>query len=141
MSTHITRLVFLFSYSQKWKTVEAEFNELVLESKNNVKSLEWLQPFWSPLYTCTPTENCEPIDRLVSAVRDVYKNSSNYNKSECVTSFLVKTTNELVIACRLYLNNNGKLEVLKQEPSVIIKKISVSALVAKIPPPCIVNIK
>lgn len=111
---------------QKWKRIEAEFNMLRLESENNVKSLQGLKPFWEPLYTFTPTENCEPIHRLVSALRDLYNDSKNYNKSECVTSFLVKTTNQLVIACRKYLDNNGKLEVLKQEPSLIIQKISVS---------------
>lgn len=61
----------------------------------------------------------------MKALRDVYNDSKNYNNSECITSFLVKTTNQLVIACRNYLNNNGTLVVLKQEPSEIIQKISV----------------
>ncbi len=97
-----------------------------LEATNNVETLVWLQPFWDTLYHLTPIENCEPISRLVSALRDVYRDSKNYNKTECVTSFLVKTTNQLVIVCRSYLNQNGKLKVLKQEPGLIIQKISVS---------------
>lgn len=106
--------------------VEDEFNKLRTESENNVKSLEWLKPFWDPLYTCTPTETCEPVKRLISALRDIYNKSQDYNRSECMTSFLVKTTNQLVIVCRSYLDNNGSSKVLTQDPSSIIQKITVS---------------
>ncbi|KAG4073253.1 hypothetical protein HA402_008599 [Bradysia odoriphaga] len=109
---------------KKWKAIETEFNALVLETENNVETLQWLQPFWDPLYTGTPSENCEPIHRLVSALRDVYNDSKNYNTPERVTSFLVKTTNQLVILCRSHLNERGTLKVLQQKPSFTIEKFS-----------------
>lgn len=97
---------------------------LLLESTTNVKSLEALKPLWDPLYTRPPIENCEPISRLMTALRDKYKGSVNCKKSDYMTSILVKLTSQVVIVCRRYLNIDGT--ILKQEPRLIMEKTAVS---------------
>lgn len=101
---------------------------LLLESTTIVKSLESIEPLWDPLYTRPPIENCQPISRLMTALRDKYKESVNCKKSEYMTNIMLKVTNQVVIVCRRYLNVDGTFKILKQEPSLIMEKTAVSTL-------------
>lgn len=85
-----------------------------------------MQRFWDPLYRCTPLEIIPYLPSLMLALRNVFKTSRYFNISVCVASFLVKTTNQLTIASKIFLTNQYTVSIFRQEPVIVIEKIAVS---------------
>lgn len=111
---------------KKWKVIANQVSFALNESADNVRYVSSMQRFWDPLYCCVPNEIIVHLPSLFLALRNVFKTSLFYNTSDCVASFLVKTTNQLTIACKKFLTNNHTVNVFRQEPVVIIEKIGVS---------------
>lgn len=110
----------------QWIVLETQLSHALNESKDNVRYVSSMQRFWDPLYRCAPNEIIPHLSSLLLALRNVFKTSSFYNTSDCVASFLVKTTNQLTIACKKFLTNNHTVNIFRQEPEIIIEKIGVS---------------
>lgn len=108
---------------QKWKEIDNSITCALNIASDNVRYLSSMERFWQPLYTAAPAEiqNCLPS--LLLTVKSVYKTSNYYNTSINVTSFIVKVTNQLIIACRNHLTKNYTESIWKQETVSILNKI------------------
>lgn len=113
-------------YLQKWKLIENQVSTALDQSQDNVRFVASMQQFWDPLYRCTPTEIIPHLPSLMLALRNVFKTSRYFNSSVCIASFLVKTTNQLTIASKIFLTNRHTVSIFRQEPHIVIEKIAVS---------------
>nr|CAD7194915.1 unnamed protein product [Timema douglasi] len=93
------------------------------EAQDNVKYLYSLEKFCEPLYRCDPTEMGSHIPSLMFAIRMIYSTSRYYNTTERATALLVKVTNQMVTACKAFLNKDGP--VWHQAKSDMIDKMNV----------------
>lgn len=112
---------------KQWKVLENQLSQALNESKDNVRYVSSMQRYWDPLYRCTPNEIIPHLPSLLLALRNVFKTSIFYNTSDCIASFLVKTTNQLTIAAKKFLTNNYTVKIFRQKPEIIIEKMGVSA--------------
>lgn len=110
---------------RQWKSNESELARVLNVAKDNVRFVGSLESYWDPLYRCTPSQIESHLSSLILALRNVYKTSRFYNTSDCVASFLVKTTNQLTITCRNYLTENDTVGIFDQDSNVFIEKIRV----------------
>ena len=95
------------------------------EARDNVRYVGALESYWEPLYRCLPEQITDYLSSLMMALRNVYNISRYYNSSDCVASFLVKTTNQLAMACRQYLTENDTKDVFKKDSNVLNGEIQV----------------
>lgn len=105
--------------------MEKELTRVLNEAKDNVRFVGSLECYWDPLYCCTPEQISRHLSSLILALRNVYKTSRYYNTSDSMASFLVKTTNQLTIACRNYLTENNTIDIFDQDSGILIEKIQV----------------
>lgn len=88
-----------------------------------------LERFWNPLYRYEPPDIIRNIPDLMSSIKFIYKSSTFYNTSDHMTSFLLKVTNQLTLACQKYLSGNGNIRPFDMDSRQLIEKINVSALI------------
>lgn len=93
--------------------------------KDNVRHLTLIQRFWAPLYSCNLQEISHHLYSLILCIRSVYKNSHYFNTSERISGFLVKVTNQLVMASQEYLTEMKTIKFWDQDFTVSLKKIEV----------------
>uniref|UniRef100_A0A672TUG5 Dynein axonemal heavy chain 5 n=1 Tax=Strigops habroptila TaxID=2489341 RepID=A0A672TUG5_STRHB len=101
-----------------WKTRMSSFNRLnpcivshrdgsitiaANEAKDNVRYLYTLDKFFGPLAKASPVTMMEYIPSLMNTVCMIYCTSLYYNTSECMTSLLLKITNQMINTCKTYL--------------------------------------
>lgn len=63
------------------------------------------------------------LPSLMIGIRSVYNNSSYYNTSLAMTGLITKITNQLIIACKNYLTQNGTSSVWVQNKRQMISKM------------------
>lgn len=97
-------------------------------AKDNVRYVGALEPYWDPLYRCSPIRISDYLRSLIGSLRNVYVAARYYNTMECVASFLVKTTNQLTIACKDYLTEHNTVGIFDQDSNLFIYKITVSII-------------
>lgn len=95
------------------------------EAKDNVKYLSSLERFYEPLYGDNPAEMVQHLPILMKTLRNVYNSSKFFNTSDCVASFLIKCTNQLIIVCRNFITENGTKSVFTNTPHTLDQKVQV----------------
>lgn len=122
-------LLFAFTTSslrqQKWCDVHTDLIAAFNEAQDNVMYLTSLEQFYEPLYDNDPVEMIKHLPLLMKALRNVYNSSKFYNTSECVATFLVKCTNQLIIVCRSFITENNSKSVFNHTPEKLDEKIQV----------------
>lgn len=109
----------------RWKAIEARLSSALYRARDNVRYVGSLFDYWDPLYRCSPERMVDYLKSLMITLRNVYLTSRYYNTTECVSGFLVKVTNQLTLACKDYLLDNGKTGLSDQDPSAFIAKVEV----------------
>lgn len=94
-------------------------------ARENVRYLDALQRYWDPLYRCSPEKISNYLSSLITSLRNVYNTSRYYNTSDCMASFLVKTTNRLTLTCIEYLTDDGVSPIFQQVPVEFMQKVQV----------------
>lgn len=109
---------------KKWETIDEEVTLGLNEAKDNVKYISFLQKYWEPLYKSTPDEIITSLPGLMVAIRNVSKTSQIFHTASNATALFLKITNQLTIASRKYLNNNGKNSIWAIPGKEMLQKIA-----------------
>ncbi|NXL85717.1 DYH5 protein, partial [Alectura lathami] len=91
--------IYLFIYFLQDGSITIAANE----AKDNVRYLYTLDKFFGPLAKASPETMMEHVPSLMNAVCMIYCTSQYYNTSECMTSLLLKITNQMINTCKTYL--------------------------------------
>ncbi|NXK83016.1 DYH5 protein, partial [Amazona guildingii] len=88
---------------KQWKELDSSVTVAANEAKDNVRYLYTLDKFFDPLAKASPVTMVEYIPSLMNTVCMIYCTSLYYNTSECMTSLLLKVTNQMINTCKTYL--------------------------------------
>ncbi|XP_018400014.1 PREDICTED: dynein heavy chain 8, axonemal [Cyphomyrmex costatus] len=108
---------------KKWKELEDHVTMVHILSQDNVKYLYGLEKFTQPLYRLDPTKIGDYLPALMYAIRMIYATSRFFNTRRMVTAVYVKITNQMILACKAYLTENGKLSIWNESKCTMISKI------------------
>ncbi|XP_026672559.1 dynein heavy chain 8, axonemal-like [Ceratina calcarata] len=108
---------------KKWRTLENHVKTIQILAQDNVKYLYALEKFTQPLYRLDPTKMGEYLPPLMYVIRMIYATSRFFNTRRMVTAVFVKMTNQMILACKAYLTENGKVNIWNEAKSVMISKI------------------
>ncbi|XP_048268511.1 dynein axonemal heavy chain 8 [Bombus terrestris] len=108
---------------KKWKLLEKHVQMIQILAQDNVKYLYALEKFTQPLYRLDPTKMGEYLPPLMYVIRMIYATSRFFNSSRMITAVFVKMTNQMILACKAYLTEDGKINVWNDAKSVMISKI------------------
>ncbi|NXQ55164.1 DYH5 protein, partial [Anthoscopus minutus] len=87
---------------KQWKELDGSITIAANEAKDNVRYLDTLDKFFSPLVNASPVM-MEHIPSLMNTVCMIYCTSPYYNTSEHMTSLFLKITNQMINTCKTYL--------------------------------------
>uniref|UniRef100_A0A669P7L0 AAA+ ATPase domain-containing protein n=1 Tax=Phasianus colchicus TaxID=9054 RepID=A0A669P7L0_PHACC len=115
---------------EHWKSRMSLFNRLrknsitiaANEAKDNVRYLYTLDKFFALLAKASPVSMVEHIPSLMNAVCMIYCTSPHYNTSECMTSLLLKITNQMINMCKAYLRE-GVSKIWDLDREELLKRI------------------
>ncbi|XP_076295220.1 dynein heavy chain 8, axonemal kl-3 [Lasioglossum baleicum] len=110
-------------HMKKWKMLEDHVKTIQILAQDNVKYLYALEKFTQPLYRFDPTKIGEYLPPLMYAIRMIYATSRFFNTRRMVTAVFVKMTNQMILACKAYLTDDGKVTVWNEAKCVMISKI------------------
>ncbi|XP_040521760.1 dynein axonemal heavy chain 5 isoform X2 [Gallus gallus] len=88
---------------KQWKELDGSITIAANEAKDNVRYLYTLDKFFALLAKTSPVTMVEHIPSLMNAICIIYCTSPYYNTSECMTSLLLKITNQMINTCKTYL--------------------------------------
>ncbi|XP_011871302.1 PREDICTED: dynein heavy chain 8, axonemal [Vollenhovia emeryi] len=108
---------------KKWKTLEEHVVTVHILSQDNVRYLYALEKFTQPLYRLDPTKIGDYLPPLMYAIRMIYAASRFFNTRKMVTAVYVKITNQMILACKAYLTEDGKLSIWNESKCTMISKI------------------
>ncbi|XP_036143732.1 dynein heavy chain 8, axonemal [Monomorium pharaonis] len=108
---------------KKWKILEDHVTTVHILSQDNVKYLYALEKFTQPLYRLDPTKIGDYLPALMYAIRMMYATSRFFNTRKMVTAVYVKITNQMILACKVYLTEDGKISVWNESKCTMISKI------------------
>ncbi|XP_071043887.1 dynein axonemal heavy chain 5-like [Parasteatoda tepidariorum] len=92
-----------------WRKEDRKLTDKINEVRDNVKYLKDLEPLCQDLYRNDMDALSKMIPLLISRVRMIHAISRFYNTSEHITSFFTKVTNQIVIVCKNYITESGKV--------------------------------
>ncbi|OXB57017.1 hypothetical protein ASZ78_015603 [Callipepla squamata] len=114
---------------KQWKELDGSITVAANEAKDNVRYLNTLDKYFGLLAKASPVTMVEHIPSLMNAVSMIYCVSPYYNTSECVTSLLLKITNQMINTCKTHLREGvskiwdlGREELLKRIQQCIFLK-------------------
>ncbi|XP_043790719.1 dynein axonemal heavy chain 8 [Apis laboriosa] len=108
---------------RKWKILEDHVDTIQILAEDNVKYLYALEKFTQPLYRLDPTKMGEYLPPLMYAIRMIYATSRFFNTRRMVTAVFVKMTNQMILACKAYLTEDGKINIWNDSKYDMILKI------------------
>ncbi|XP_077580363.1 dynein axonemal heavy chain 8-like [Stigmatopora nigra] len=107
---------------QTWPMLEARVTDNYNEAKDNVKFLDMLDKVCQPLYTSDPANIVKSVQNIINAVQMIHMVSRYYHTTQKISSLFIKVTNQMIIACRRYISNNGT-SIWDQDAKDVIMKI------------------
>ncbi|OAD58895.1 Dynein heavy chain 8, axonemal [Eufriesea mexicana] len=108
-------------HMKKWKILENHVKTIQILAQDNVKYLYALEKFTQPLYRLDPTKMGEYLPPLMYVIRMIYATSRFFNTRRMVTAVFVKMTNQMILACKAYLTEDGKINLWNEAKSDCIK--------------------
>ncbi|XP_034939850.1 dynein heavy chain 8, axonemal [Chelonus insularis] len=108
---------------KKWKKLDDKVSTVEILARDNVKYLDSIEKFTRPLYQLDPTKIGSHLPALMNAIRMVYSTSRFFNSQEMITAVFAKITNQLIIACKNYLTENGTLNIWQEARAAIISRM------------------
>ncbi|KAK9298339.1 hypothetical protein QLX08_008257 [Tetragonisca angustula] len=108
---------------KEWRLLEHHVKMIQILAQDNVKYLYALEKFTQPLYRLDPTKIGEYLPPLMYVIRMIYATSRFFNTRRMVTAVFVKMTNQMILACKAYLTEDGKINIWNEAKSVMISKI------------------
>ncbi|XP_076759064.1 dynein heavy chain 8, axonemal kl-3 [Xylocopa sonorina] len=108
---------------KKWAILEERVKTIQILAQDNVKYLYALEKFTQPLYRLDPTKMGEYLPPLMYVIRMIYATSRFFNTRRMVTAVFVKMTNQMILACKAYLTEDGRINIWNESKSVMISKI------------------
>uniref|UniRef100_A0A8B9FHY9 Dynein heavy chain 5, axonemal n=1 Tax=Amazona collaria TaxID=241587 RepID=A0A8B9FHY9_9PSIT len=127
-SSRVKKIISILQAARS-KTLK-QWKELVIaivtvaanEAKDNVRYLYTLDKFFGPLAKASPVTMVEYIPSLMNTVCMIYCTSLYYNTSECMTSLLLKVTNQMINTCKTYLRE-GVSKIWDLDKQELLKRI------------------
>ncbi|XP_054622281.1 dynein axonemal heavy chain 8-like [Dunckerocampus dactyliophorus] len=110
---------------QVWPMLESRVTDNFNEAKDNVKFLDALENACQPLYTSDPATIVKNVQNIINAVQMIHTVSRYYHTSEKISAIFIKVTNQMIIACRRYISNNGSA-IWEQDGKNVVMKIQES---------------
>lgn len=107
----------------QWREIDVQITEAANEAKDNVKYLSTLERFFEPLYGNDPTAIMDSLPALINGVKMIHTIARYYGTTERVTKLFMKITNQMVITCKLSINNKDSPDRLwdKDLPTLLEK--------------------
>ncbi|XP_077412422.1 dynein axonemal heavy chain 8-like [Vanacampus margaritifer] len=105
-----------------WPMLECRVTDNYNEARDNVKFLDTLEKVCQPLYTSDPATIVKSVQNIINAVQMIHTVSRYYHTSQKISSIFIKVTNQMIIACRRYIANNGKA-IWDQDCRSVVMKI------------------
>ncbi|NXN99460.1 DYH5 protein, partial [Rhinopomastus cyanomelas] len=88
---------------RQWKELDNNITIFANEAKDNVRYLYTLDKFFGPFAMASPETMMEHVPGLMNTICMIYCISPHYNTSECLTSLLLKITNQMIKTCKTHL--------------------------------------
>ncbi|XP_067147242.1 dynein axonemal heavy chain 5-like [Apteryx mantelli] len=107
---------------KQWKELDGNITTAANEAKDNVRYLYTLEKFFDSLGKASPVTMMEHIPSLMNTACMIYCTSPYYNTSECMTSLLLKITNQLIKTCKAYLSE-GVSKIWDLDRQELLKRI------------------
>ncbi|XP_061653536.1 dynein axonemal heavy chain 8-like isoform X1 [Phyllopteryx taeniolatus] len=107
---------------QMWPLLEARVTDNYNEAKDNIKFLGTLEKVCQALYTSDPATIVKSVQNIINAVQMIHTVSRYYHTSEKISAIFIKVTNQMIIACRCYISNNGT-PIWDQDGKDVVMKI------------------
>ncbi|XP_022920277.2 dynein axonemal heavy chain 8 [Onthophagus taurus] len=108
-----------------WKKQDNMVTDARNECQDNVRYLYALERYYDPLYRLDPSKIIDHVGSLLYTIRMIFTTSRYYNNTASVTAILVKVSNQMIIACRKYLNCDNTKTVWEQLRQDIQDKVKV----------------
>ncbi|XP_035209771.1 dynein heavy chain 8, axonemal-like isoform X2 [Stegodyphus dumicola] len=108
-----------------WMEQERRLTDSINEAKDNVKYLQQLEKICEKFYKNDLDEIQKSIPLLILEVQMINSFSRYYHTPEHITSFFTKVTNQIVIICKNYITDSGKLvlwNMPRQDAEIRMKK-------------------
>ncbi|KAI4493643.1 hypothetical protein M0804_001819 [Polistes exclamans] len=108
---------------KKWKRLINHVITVQILAQDNVNYLYALEKFTKPLYRLDPTKIGKYLPALMYVIRMIYATSRFFNTRRMVTAVFVKMTNQMILACKRYLTQDGTLNIWHDSKSSMISRI------------------
>ncbi|XP_063992717.1 dynein axonemal heavy chain 8 [Diachasmimorpha longicaudata] len=108
---------------KKWKKLEDDVVNMEILARDNIMYLQSLEKFTEPLYRLKPTEIGEYLPGLMYALRMIHSTSRFFNSQRLLTAIFVKITNQMILSCKAYLTENGRLDIWRDSKSRLISRM------------------
>ncbi|NWU89915.1 DYH5 protein, partial [Upupa epops] len=107
-SSRVKKIISILQASRsktlrQWKELDSNITIAANEAKDNVRYLYLLDKFFGPFAIASPVAMMEHVPSLMNTICIIYCTSPYYNTSECMTSLLLKITNQMINTCKIYL--------------------------------------
>ena len=89
-----------------WNNIDKRITKYHVEAADNAKFLGAIEKTSHSIYLEDPAQMKESLMRVIHIVKMIYNVSHHYNTPERVASLLVKITNQVSNACKLFLLQN-----------------------------------
>lgn len=106
-----------------WRSLDIRITHRANEAKDNVKFLSTLEKVCQPLYNSDPVTITKSVQNIVSIIQMIYSVSLYYNTSEKISVLLSEVTNQMVIACRSYVTDDGTCLIWDQDAEDLMRKM------------------
>ena len=89
----------------QWKEIDVQITEAANEAKDNVKYLTTIERFFEPLYGNDPAAIIDTLPALINGIKMIHTIARYYGTTERMTKLFMKITNQMIITCKLSINN------------------------------------
>ncbi|GIY16074.1 dynein heavy chain 8, axonemal [Caerostris darwini] len=96
---------------KSWMEQDRKLTDKINEARDNVKYLHQLEKICFKFYENDMETIRKSIPLLISQVQMIHAISRFYHTPEHITSFFTKVTNQIVVVCKNYITESGKVDL------------------------------
>uniref|UniRef100_T1J281 AAA+ ATPase domain-containing protein n=1 Tax=Strigamia maritima TaxID=126957 RepID=T1J281_STRMM len=106
-----------------WREIDMKITDAFNEAKDNVQYLSVLERHWLPLYFNDPIAMVDNLSPLMTSLQNIQSVSKYYRYPDRMAAVFIKLTNQMILMCKSYINNNGLDTIWTQRQELVISKI------------------
>uniref|UniRef100_A0A3B4Z972 Dynein heavy chain tail domain-containing protein n=1 Tax=Stegastes partitus TaxID=144197 RepID=A0A3B4Z972_9TELE len=108
-----------------WQSLNGRLTHHANEAKDSVQFLSTLEKVCQPLYSNDLVCIVHNVQNIISSIQMIHSISQYYNTNEKISVLFAKVTNQMVIACRSYVTDDGASLIWDQDAEDLSRKMTV----------------